>query len=104
MSAVQETAKSNDWRVFSDGDPRRRREPGFPNLVLCREKVIFAHLQTAPLTEEQRSWIGDLLDAGQDARVVTNRSETDELIDELIGGCRSQTDRSHADRVAPEEC
>ena len=41
LSAVLDAARSNGWRVFRGGDSHSSTGRGFPDLVLCREKVIF---------------------------------------------------------------
>ena len=49
------------WKVYHTYDSRRSA-PGFPDLVLVREHVIFAELKTAKgtVSKEQEAWIRDL--------------------------------------------
>jgi len=49
----------------------RRSEPGFPDLVIVGERVIYRELKSARgrLSAEQRAWLDALAHAGQDADV-----------------------------------
>src|SRR5581483_5023024 len=70
QAEVVRQAKDLRWRVyhsyFSD-----RSEAGFPDLVLVRERVVYAELKTmnGRLTDRQRDWIAALRDAGAEAYV-----------------------------------
>ena len=70
QATVVETAKLLDWRVFHTFDSRRT-EPGFPDLVLVRDRVLFAELKTerGRVTAEQAAWIADLRAADADVRL-----------------------------------
>ena len=65
QATVVETAKLLGWRIFHVHDARRS-EPGFPDLVLVRNRVVFGELKTqrGRLSAEQAAWIRDLREAG----------------------------------------
>ena len=58
------------WRVYHTFDSRRS-QPGFPDLVLVRERIIFAELKDMrrQLTTAQSEWLDDLRRAGAEAYV-----------------------------------
>lgn len=58
MGRVIALAKLNGWKVYHTHDSRRS-EPGFPDLVLVRERVIFAELKAdkGKPTKAQREWL-----------------------------------------------
>lgn len=58
-------ARRAGWRVYHAFNSNRST-PGFPDLVLVRDRVIFAELKTATgkLTSEQDDWIQALRGAG----------------------------------------
>lgn len=63
----QRPARTRDgWRTAVSGDGK-----GFLDLVLCRERVVFAELKTdrGRLTPEQKMWVGWLTAAGQEVHV-----------------------------------
>ncbi len=62
---VVATAKAFGWRVYHTHDSRRS-EAGFPDLVMARERVIFAELKTerGRLTAAQEAWLEALAAAG----------------------------------------
>lgn len=77
---VIETARMFGWRVAhfrpaqtSKGwrTPVAADGKGFPDLVLVRERVIFAELkgETGKLAEEQYAWLHDLERAGAESYV-----------------------------------
>lgn len=72
QATVVETARLLGWRVYHTHDSRRS-EPGFPDLVLVRERVVWAELKTdsvrSRLTPEQRSWVDALQRAGGEVHV-----------------------------------
>lgn len=67
---VVQLARLNSWTVYHTYDSRRS-EPGFPDLVLVRDRVLFRELkaQDGRLSRHQRIWIGRLKDAGADVEV-----------------------------------
>lgn len=70
MSAVIELAKLRRWLVYHTHDSRRS-EPGFPDLVLVRDRVLFAELKTekGKITRDQTNWMERLRAAGADAHI-----------------------------------
>jgi hypothetical protein len=58
------------WLTFHDYDSRRSN-PGLPDLLLVRERVVFAELKTEKgrLSEEQGRWLFRLDAAGAEAHV-----------------------------------
>ena len=63
-------AKALGWKVYftyrSDNSPA-----GFPDLVLCRERVIYAELKSdeGELSAKQHEWLAALSAAGQECHV-----------------------------------
>lgn len=68
------------WRCYHTYDSRRSAA-GFPDLVLVRERVIFAELktETGKLGKEQQEWIGALANAGMEAH-VWRPSDLEEIV------------------------
>ncbi len=64
QSAVIALAKKNGWLVYHTFDSRRS-EPGFPDLVLVLNRVIFAELKSKEgrQTAEQANWADALVEA-----------------------------------------
>ena len=62
---VVATARQLGWRTYHTHDSRRS-DPGFPDLVMVRERVVFAELKTATgkVSEDQLAWLGKLEAAG----------------------------------------
>ena len=67
QAKVIQVAKLCGWICYHTHDSRRS-EPGFPDLVLVKERVIFRELKTdkGRLTPAQKMWGKDLTDAGAD--------------------------------------
>jgi len=66
QAQVIRTARSLGWRHYHTHDSRRS-EPGFPDLVLVRERLVFVELKRSPgdhLSIAQRAWALDLVAAG----------------------------------------
>ena len=70
QSHVLRYAKKRGWHVYHTHDSRRS-EPGFPDLVLVRNKVLFRELKTdkGRLTAAQKAWGESLTTAGADYAV-----------------------------------
>ena len=60
-------AKKRGWKCYHTHDSRRS-EPGFPDLVLVRQKILYRELKTdkGRLTESQKAWGDALIEAGAD--------------------------------------
>ena len=67
QSHVLRYAKKRGWQAYHTYDSRRS-EPGFPDLVLVRNKVLFRELKTdtGRLTDAQKAWGQRLTTAGAD--------------------------------------
>ena len=67
---VIETATLFGWRCYHTFDSRRSAD-GFPDLVMVRERVVWAELkrETGKLTVAQWDWITALEAAGQEVYV-----------------------------------
>lgn len=65
QQAIVDYARLAGWLVFHPHDSRRS-EPGFPDLVLVRDRVIFAELKTddGRMSKEQSAWTYALAQAG----------------------------------------
>lgn len=61
-------ANAHGWLVYHTYDSRRS-EPGFPDLVMARDRLIFAEVKTAfgRATREQTFWLQRLAEAGAEA-------------------------------------
>ena len=62
------------WTGYHTHDSRRS-QPGFPDIVLVRERVLYLELkrEKGALSEKQRDWIRRLADAGAEVYVVRPR-------------------------------
>ena len=67
---VIELAETLGWSHYHTYDSRRSTE-GFPDLVLVRERVVFAELkrEDGKLTSDQVAWVNDLLRANAEVYV-----------------------------------
>jgi len=67
---VLDLAKLQGWLAYHTRDSRGS-EPGFPDWVLVRDRVVFAELKrdAGKLTREQRHWLAQLAAAGAEAYV-----------------------------------
>lgn len=63
-----EFARLSGWVLYHTHDSRRS-PAGFPDLVLVRERVVFAELKAEKgrVTPEQLAWLGRLWQAGAEA-------------------------------------
>jgi hypothetical protein len=70
QDAVVEMAKLLGWSAYHTHDSRRS-EPGFPDLVLVRDRVLFRELKMGDgiVTAAQIRWLERLERAGADAKV-----------------------------------
>ena len=67
---VVKIARRFHWKVYHTYDSRKS-EPGFPDLVLVRKRVIFAELKTkaGKVSDAQQGWLTALLKAGAEAYI-----------------------------------
>lgn len=67
---ITDLAETFGWLVYHAYDSRRS-EPGFPDLCLVRDRVIFAEIkrQHGRLTDDQARWWWALEQAGAEAYV-----------------------------------
>jgi len=58
QAQIVELARRLNWAVYRTFDSRRS-QPGFPDLVLVRDRVVFVELKTerGKVSEEQGGWI-----------------------------------------------
>jgi hypothetical protein len=70
QAQVMQLAKLYGWRAYHTF-LSIRSEPGFPDCVLVRDRVLYRELKTnsGKLTPAQKQWLDALLWAGQDASV-----------------------------------
>ena len=68
LSQVTQLARLNGWMVYHTHDSRHSAK-GFPDLVLVRERLIFAELKSdgGKLRPEQAAWLAALNRAGVEA-------------------------------------
>ena len=71
------------WRVYHTHDSRRS-EPGFPDLTLVRDRIVFLEVktETGRLSPEQADWIAAINAAGG-AALVVRPSMWDEIVHAL---------------------
>ena len=70
QSLVVFYAKSRGWRVYHTYDSRRS-EPGFPDLLLVRHKILYRELkiEKGRVSPAQKAWGESLTEAGADYAV-----------------------------------
>jgi len=70
QNQVRELALLHGWLIYHTHDSRRS-DPGFPDLVLVRERVVYAELkrEKGKLTAEQKAWRYSLNGAGAETYV-----------------------------------
>lgn len=70
QAVVLDLARALGWRAYHTHDSRRSAA-GFPDLVLVRDRVIFAELKTATgrLSADQQVWLHELEHAGADVHI-----------------------------------
>jgi hypothetical protein len=74
------------WRTAVSADGK-----GFPDLVLVRDRVVFAELKSAKgvLTDEQADWVGALVGAKAECHLWKPVDWTDGTIERVLrGACR----------------
>ena len=84
QNQVLKLAKRFGWMAYHTYDARRS-EPGFPDLVLVRERVLFRELKTdtGSISKAQEAWGGALIKAGADFKVWRPR-DMQAIIKELV--------------------
>lgn len=72
QNLVLKTAKQFGWAAYHTYDSRRS-EPGFPDLVLVKDRVLFRELKTdtGRISPAQKAWGEVLTEAGADWCVWT---------------------------------
>ena len=92
MARVVALAKANGWLCYHT-HYSRKSEKGFPDLVLVRDRVIFAELKSAEgrLSEEQGEWVAALGRAG--ARVAVWRPCHWPQVEAVLGSPAGHTPR-----------
>lgn len=85
QDAVVELAGYLGWRWYHTHDSRRS-PAGFPDLVLCRERVIFVELKSrrGTLSAEQAMWLEALRDAGAEVHVWKPRDWANGRVEEIL--------------------
>lgn len=70
MQQVIDYARMFRWRAYHTFNSRRS-EPGFPDLVLVRRRLLFAELKAdnGTVSQAQAEWIAALQDAGEEVYV-----------------------------------
>lgn len=70
QQTIIEAARLLGWKVYHTHDSRRS-EPGFPDLVLVKDRVMFREVKTdeGTVSPAQRDWLSLLSLAGEDASV-----------------------------------
>lgn len=65
MQVIIDAARLLGWQVYHPFDSRRST-PGFPDLTLVRERVVFAEVKTqkGSVSRDQRVWLDVLKAAG----------------------------------------
>ena len=85
QAAVLELAGYLKWTCYHTHDSRRSN-PGFPDLVLARERVVFAELKSSKgqLRPEQMEWRAALDVAGAEYHVWRPGDWTDGTIEKIL--------------------
>lgn len=70
QSEIVKFAKRCGWSVYHTHDSRRS-EPGFPDLVLVKDRVLYRELKTdtGRISKAQKIWGQALIKAGADFKV-----------------------------------
>ena len=85
QAQVVRFAKMQGWICYHTYDSRRS-EPGFPDLVLVKDRILYRELKTESgrLTKPQKAWGCAIVQAGGDW-AVWRPSQLDEIYKELMG-------------------
>ena len=83
QAKVLKIAKQTGWTVYHTYDSRRS-QPGFPDLVLVRDRVLYRELKTntGKQSEAQKIWERSLLKANADFKVWRPK-DIDAIVKEL---------------------
>ena len=75
---IYELARMLGWRRFHTFNSKRSPR-GFPDEVLCRERVVFVEVkrERTKTTFEQREWLRALRDAGAEVYLIRPRNLQD---------------------------
>ena len=84
QSQIVMVARANGWAVYHTYDSRRS-EPGFPDLVLVRDRVLFRELKTdaGRVSKAQKAWGEKLTEAGADFKIWRPR-DLKSILKELV--------------------
>ena len=100
---VEKIAEKHGWKFYHAPYKEGRRVPGFPDLVIVRDRILFRELKTArgQLTLEQEKWIRRLQNAGSDAK-VWRPDDIDEGSLWIAGSCSQNAfNEAFKERFAP---
>lgn len=80
MQQIIDTARLLKWHVYHTHDSRRS-EPGFPDICLVRDRVVFLEVktETGRVSPAQAEWIAAITAAGGTALVV-RPSQWEEIV------------------------
>lgn len=80
---IIDTARLLGWKAYHTFDSRRS-EPGFPDLVLVRDRIVYLEVksETGRVSAEQGEWLAAINAAGGSALVV-RPSQWDEIVASL---------------------
>ena len=78
QASVVRLAQALGWKVYHTKNSRRSA-PGFPDLVLSRERIIYAECKTevGKLSQDQKDWLDSLGGAGGEVYVWRPRCMAD---------------------------
>jgi hypothetical protein len=81
---VRQLAELKGWLVYHTHDSRRSDE-GFPDLVMSRDRVVFAELKSekGKLSEKQLEWVAGLRDLAGAEVYVFRPSDWDRVVEVL---------------------
>lgn len=83
QAIVMQTARALGWRVYHTHDSRGS-VPGYPDLTLVRERIVFAELKTdtGRVSPAQKEWLAALEAAGVECYLwrPRDRQEVDAVL------------------------